>query len=348
MTAKDITLGLIMTHSSAARRRTLVIFAWVFLQAVSISPPCAGQQAPAQLGARTEKITIAYPSRGITVLPLRVAQVKGFFKAEGLEPEIIQMRAGVTVTALTTGDLDYGAPLDSIIRASARGLPLKGLMSFVNKPMHYLVARPEFSSVRDLRGKTLAISAFGSTEQFTTFATLNAHGLDPEKKDVKVVALGDSAVRLEALKQGLVDATVILIPYVIVAENLGFKLLANAGDYLELSTPGLGTSDRLLREKPDQIKRTVRATARGLLFIRQNRDETVRVMMDWLALDKDTATRAYQMGLKAYSEDGTPSEKGVAASVRLELEKAGAKKDIPMSKIFALSILQEVQREIRK
>ena len=323
------------------------IFPWLVAPAVFISLLCAAERAAAQSAGRIEKITIGYPSRGITVLPLRVAQVKGFFRAEGIEPEIIQMRAAVTVTALTTGDIDYGAPLDSIIRASARGLPLKGLMSFVNKPMHYLIARPEFNSVRDLRGRTLAISAFGSTEQLTTFATLKAHGLDPDKKDVKVVALGDSPVRLEALKQGVVDATVILIPFVIVAENLGFKILANAGDYLELSTPGLGTSDRLLREKPDQIKKTVRAAAKGLVFIRQNRDETVRIIMDWLALDKDTAGKAYQMGLKAYSQDGTPSEKGVATSVRLETERAGIKKDIPMAKIFDLSFIQEAQKEIK-
>jgi hypothetical protein len=73
----------------------------------------------------------------------------------------------------------------------------------------------------------------------------------------------------------------------------------------------------------------------------------VRIVMDWLALDKDTADKAYQMGLKAYSEDGTPSEKGVATSVRLETEKAGMKKEIPMSKIFDLSIIQEVQKEIK-
>jgi NitT/TauT family transport system substrate-binding protein len=333
---------------SATCGNALRIFTCVALSALFICSKSAGQQAPTEPRAKTEKITIAYPSRGITVLPLRVAQVKGFFKAEGLEAEIIQMRAGVTVTALTTGDIDYGAPLDSIIRASARGLPLKGLMSFVNKPMHYLVARPEISSVRDLRGKTLAISAFGSTEQFTTFATLNAFGLDAEKKDVKVVALGDSAVRLEALKQGIVDATVILIPFVIVAENLGYKILANAGDYLELSTPGLGTSDRLLREKPDQVKKTVRAAARGLQFIRQNRDESARFMMDWLKLDRDTAAKAYEMGLEAFSEDGTPSEKGVAVSVRLETEKSGMKKEIPMSKIFDLSFIRAVQREMKR
>lgn len=337
-----------MRLSRPARIKTLKLLAWAFLSAALIFSEWPGPQALSQTGGKTEKITIAYPSRGITVLPLRVAQVKGFFKAEGLEPEIIQMKASVTVTALTTGDIDYGAALDSIVRASARGQPLKGLLSFVNKPMHYLVSRSEFNSVRDLRGKTLAISAFGSSEQFTTFATLRAHGLDPDKKDVKVVALGDSPVRLEALKQGIVDATVVLIPYVIVAENLGFKILANAGDFLELSTPGVGTSDKLLRERPDQIKRVVRAAVRGLLFLRQNRDESLQIMMQWLALDKDTAGKAYNMGLKSYSEDGSPSEKGLMASIQLETEKAGIKKEVPISKVFDLSFLHEVQREIKK
>ncbi len=323
-------------------------FAFIPLIAVLLGTESAGQQAPLQILAKTEKVKIAYPSRGITVLPLRIAQVKGFFKDEGLEPEIIQMRAGVTITALTTGDIDYGAPLDSIVRASARGQPLKGLLSFVNKPMHYLVSRSELNSVRELRGKTLAISAFGSSEQYTTYAILRGHGLEPDKKDVQVVALGDSPVRLEALKRRIVDGTVILIPHVLVAENLGFKILAHAGDFIELSTPGVGATDKLLREKPDQVKRVVRAAVRGLLFLRRNRDESVRIMKEWLALDVEIAGRAYDMGLKSFSEDGSPSEKGLLTSIQLERERAGIKKDIPLSKVFDLSILQEVQRELKR
>ncbi|MBI4528735.1 MAG: ABC transporter substrate-binding protein [Deltaproteobacteria bacterium] len=312
--------------------------------AVAFVSTATARKAWPQAPAKSERVRIGYPSRGLTVLPLRVAQVKGFFKEEGLEPEIIQMRAGVTVTALMTGDIEFGSALDSLVRAAARGQPLKGLLSFVNKPMHYLVSRSEFNSVRDLRGKTLAISSFGSTEQNTTHAILKAHGLDPDKKDVLVVALGDSPVRLEALKRGIVDATVILIPHVIVAGNLGFRILAHAGDYIELSTPGLGTSDKLLRERPDQIKRTVRAALKALLFVRQNRDESIRIAKDWLALDDDTAGKAYDMGIKSYSEDGSPSEKGLLTSIQL----SGVKKDIPLTQVFDLGILREVQKELKR
>ena len=104
-------------------------------------------EARAQTAGKAEVVRIAYPSRGVTVLPLRIAQVQGFFQQERLEAELIQMRAGITVTALTTGDLDFGAPLDSIIRAAARGQPLKAVVSFVNKPMHYLVAKPQIGTV---------------------------------------------------------------------------------------------------------------------------------------------------------------------------------------------------------
>ncbi|MGN6733807.1 MAG: ABC transporter substrate-binding protein, partial [Candidatus Binatia bacterium] len=116
-------------------------------------------RAEAQTGAATEKVRIAYPSRGITVLPLRLAQTQRFFQQERLDAELIQMRAGITVTALSTGDIQYGAPTDSIVRSAARGQPLKAVLSFVNKPMHYLVGKPQISSVEELRGKTLAINS---------------------------------------------------------------------------------------------------------------------------------------------------------------------------------------------
>src|SRR3990172_2515242 len=337
-----------MTALRVSRVKALEALSLVPLLFTFMSSESGAEQTPLPIPVKTEKVSIAYPSRGITVLPLRIAQIKGFFKEEGLEPEIIQMRAGVIITALSTGDIDYGAALDSLVRASARGQPLKGLLSFVNRPMHYLVSRAELSSVRELRGKTLAISSFGSTEQNTTNAILRAHGLEPDRKDVLVVALGDSPVRLEALKRGIVDATVILIPHVIVARNLGFKVLAHAGDFIELSTPGLGTNDKLFRDRPDQVKRVVKAAVRGLLFLRHNRDESVRIMTEWLALDKDIAGQAYDMGLKSFSEDGSPSEKGLLTSIQLEQERAGVKKDIPISKVFDLSILQEVQKELKR
>jgi ABC-type nitrate/sulfonate/bicarbonate transport system substrate-binding protein len=307
-------------------------------------PPHSGAQTP----PKNELVRIAYPSRGMTVLPLRIAQVQGYFQQERLEAEIIQMRAGIAVTALTTGDIHYGAPLDSIIRTAARGQPLKGLVSFVNKPMHYLVAKSQIGSVEELRGKTLAINSFGASEQLTLWALLKSHGIDPDKKEVQIVAIGDSPVRLEALKRGIVDATVVLIPHVIIARNSGFKVLGHSGAHLELSTPGLGASDQLLKEKREQAKRVVRAVVKAITFLRKNKEESVRTAMSWLALDRDVAEKSYDMALDSFSEDGSPSLKGLQNSVAHEKQRAGIKEDIPLSKVFDLSLLQEVHAELRR
>ena len=300
--------------------------------------------APAQPALKAEIVRIAYPSRGVTVLPLRIAQVQGFFQQERLEAELIQMRAGITVTALTTGDLDFGAPLDSIIRASARGQPLKAVVSFVNKPMHYLVAKPQFATVPELRGRTIALNSFGSAEQLTLYAILRSHGIEPDKKEVQIVFLGDSPVRLEALKRGIVDATMVLIPHVILASNAGFKVLGHAGSFMELSTPGLGTTERLLKQKPDQVKRVVRAAINAILFMRKNKEQSVRIMMSWLALDRDVAERSYDMALDSFSEDGSPSRKGLMTSIEL----AGVKEEISIARVFDFGLLQEVQTELSR
>ena len=301
-------------------------------------------QALAQTAGKAERVRIAYPSRGVTVLPLRIAQVQGFFQQEHLEAELIQMRAGITVAALTTGDLDYGAPLDSIVRAAARGQPLKAVLSFVNKPMHYLVAKPQIATVGELRGRTIALNSFGSSEQLTLYAILKAHGIDAEKKEVQIVFLGDSPVRLEALKRNIVDATMVLIPYVILASNSGLKVLGHAGSFMELSTPGLGTTDRIVKQKPDQVKRVVRAVVKAMLFMRKNKEESVRIMMSWLALNRDVAEKSYDMALDSFSEDGSPSRKGLMTSIEL----SGVKEDVPLAKVFDFSFLQEVQSELNR
>ena len=301
-------------------------------------------EAYAQPGGKSETVRIAYPSRGVTVLPLRIAQVQGFFHQERLEAELIQMRAGITLTALTTGDLDYGAPLDSLVRAAARGQPLKAVVSFVNKPMHYLVARPQIATVGELRGRTIALNSFGSAEQLTLYAILKSHGIDAEKKEVQIVFLGDSPVRLEALKRNIVDATMVLIPYVILATNSGLKVLGHAGSFMELSTPGLGTTDRIVKQKPDQVRRVVRAVVKAMLFMRKNREESVRIIMSWLSLNRDVAEKSYDMALDSFSEDGSPSRKGLMTSIEL----AGIKEDVPLSKVFDFSFLQEVHSELRR
>jgi ABC-type nitrate/sulfonate/bicarbonate transport system substrate-binding protein len=124
--------------------------------------------------------------------------------------------------------------------------------------------------------------------------------------------------------------------------------LGHSGGHLELSTPGLGTSDQLLKDKRDQAKRTVRALVKAILFMRKNREESVRAAMSWLALERKVAEESYDMALSSFSEDGSPSLKGLQNSIMLEKQRAGIKEDVPLMKVFDFSLLQEVHTELKR
>ena len=81
-----------------------------------------------------------------------------------------------------------------------------------------------------------------------------------------------------------------------------------------------------------------------MLFMRKNREESVRIMMNWLGLNRDVAERSYDMALDSFSEDGSPSRKGLMTSIEL----AGVKEEVSLTKVFDFSFLQEVQSELKR
>jgi ABC-type nitrate/sulfonate/bicarbonate transport system substrate-binding protein len=99
-----------------------------------------------------------------------------------------------------------------------------------------------------------------------------------------------------------------------------------------------------LKQKPDQVKRVVRAVIKAILFMRKNKEQSVRIMMSWLALDRDVAEKSYDMALDSFSEDGSPSRKGLMTSIEL----AGVKEEISIARVFDFGLLQEVQTELSR
>ena len=118
--------------------------------------------------ARAEKIIFAYPSPSTSFLPLVVAQKKGFFDPENLQPELVQIRPAVAIPGLTLGSVDYTTVLGSTIAARMRGVPLVITGVFADKPMDFLVGAKGITASRELKGKIVGISAFGTATHFLT------------------------------------------------------------------------------------------------------------------------------------------------------------------------------------
>src|SRR5258706_4273895 len=129
-------------------------------------------------GRAAEKTPISYPSRTYAFLPAQVALVKGFFRDEGLEPVLIQMRSQVAVPAMMNGDIQYTLTFGNILTAAIQGMPFKQLAVLTEKPLHHLVARPDIKTIADLRGKRVGTQRIGGSDHLAAEAVLAAKGLE--------------------------------------------------------------------------------------------------------------------------------------------------------------------------
>src|SRR5215207_640257 len=135
--------------------------------------------------AKTIYIGVSNPD--MSFLSGGVAQFQGYFKDEGLDVEVLQMNANVSIAALAAGNIDYNLILQSIVTANLRGLPLKVTGILIERPNHVVVAHPSIQKFADLKGKKIAISSYGSLVDILARLTAAHFKLEP-KSDVQYVA----------------------------------------------------------------------------------------------------------------------------------------------------------------
>src|ERR1051326_8343126 len=124
---------------------------------------CVG--APPAARAQTQKIRLSYSSRSNSVTPFQLAAVKGFYREEGLDVEMIQVNPRLGAMAVMNGDLDFTTTFGSTLRGVLQGLPLKFVAVSVKKSEHFLITRRDIKDVQDLKGKKIAVSTLLGTDQ---------------------------------------------------------------------------------------------------------------------------------------------------------------------------------------
>jgi ABC-type nitrate/sulfonate/bicarbonate transport system substrate-binding protein len=149
-------------------------------------------------------------------------------RRQSVQGELVQMRSGVAMAALVNGDIDYHTVIGSGIAAAIQRLPVRVVACFVPAPPIALLARPEFKSVKDLKGQTIGANPVGASVTSASARLILRHfGLDPEK-DVKFNVRGDGPARLALMKEGLIAATLGSAPIDHQGTKMGFVILAKA------------------------------------------------------------------------------------------------------------------------
>jgi len=292
-----------------------------------------------------DRIRIAVSNPNMPNLTVSVAQKKGFFKDENIDAEIIRMNPNVAITALATGDIDYYQLFGAVVGGAIAGLPVRIVAGFLDNWPMTLIAQPEYKSLKELKGKTLGVSSYGATPDVGARMMLKQMGLDPEK-EIKVLALGSDAARITALKQRVVDLIVISPPADSQMEKQGYRILARAYELFNFPYLGLGTQLRKIKEKPDEIRRAIKATIRDNRFIRDNRDEAVQTLVDWGKVERDYAYASYDALRNLFNADGSVPEDGLRLVIDQARRTAKITRDVTPAEVADLTMLREAQLEL--
>jgi len=203
---------------------------------------------------------------------LYTAMDRGYFDEQGIDIQLVTVVGSADqVPLLATGDLSVGigAPSPTFFNAAANGIDLKFICTWVEQGKgdgalglyvrKGLLDSGEVKSVADLKGRTIAISSVA--EPFQLVKALESADLTLD--DVNEVGLSYPDM-VTALANGSVDATMILEPFGIQAENRGFaKRLAPAGDFFQGPSTFLTSGPAFAKSNPEALERFVEAFMKG-------------------------------------------------------------------------------------
>ena len=292
-----------------------------------------------------DKVRIGVSNYNISNLTVGVAQTKDFFKQEGIEAEIIRMNPNVATMALVSGDIDYSTLIGSVIGANLKGAKLKMIACSQDRTPLSLVGKAAIKSVKELKGKTIGVGSYGSTPDIIARLVVKHYGMDPET-EIKMLALGSDSARLTALKEGVVDAIIVAPPVDFEGKKMGFNILSRAGDILRFPYNGLGTSVEKITERPDGVKRVIRAIVRANGFIRRNREGAIQVLVNWTKTKPEFAEAAYDSTVGVFSQDGTIPEDGLRLVIENFRKSMNLSRQVSLSEVSDSTLLFQVQRDL--
>lgn len=275
----------------------------VRLLAVFLAGGFFGLEAKAQ----SAPLHVGHASVNSRMSPLWVAAKEGFFKKQGFDVKVVNIRGGTQVTQALLGgglDLAYSDP-PATIAAIAAGAPLVEVMATSTVMPYYLVGAPTVKSLADLKGKRVGSSGLGlSASRMALLVGLKHLGLDPERDKITLVAAGTEPERVAGLASGAIGGTVIAPEFRTRIEQLGLNILA---DLRAMNIPwqvgNVVTSRRFLQSRQDALERVLKALLEGNAYVlnRANRPQMLELLKNRLGLKSaEDATGAYEDTVKYY------------------------------------------------
>ena len=304
------------------------------------------------LNAPAETVRTVVPRATLNYLSIPVAEVRGFFRDQGLENETIVIPGTTAIAALVSGNVDYSGAGGTGMRAALRGAPIKAVMFQTEKVTWYLLAAGEIQKIADLKGKRVAVGTVGDTQDTLITMLVEREGLT--SRDITRIAMPSRSTTstILSLKSGSFSAAVVNADESLLGEREGLRTLAFVGDLFPFPFQGFMASDKMIAEKPNDIKRWLRAMARALMFIRERPEEAADIALKKLPMGNMSRPLVVE-GIRRFAKalpdgvPGLPSAQGVKNVIELDVKAPlKMKEEVPAEKVMSLRLMREVKEEL--
>lgn len=261
--------------------------------------------------AQTRLMTVGRNTASIGMVPLEIAVTRGYFKRRGLETRLITIRqSDVIVKAILGGEVDFMDVIPTAILASVRGLPIRTIAVSLQSAPYVLIGQPAIRSTAELKGKKIGVSSLGGMGAYLMREIVARNGLSADR-DVTLLAVGGTSSRTAALFSGSIDAALVVAPDNYSLERKGFRRLLWASDYVKYPLSGIAASaDWLAKNKPRAVS-FMQALLEGSAFVRENKNEAVGFIKDYLRVPDEEAERSYEFLLKEMPQKLTADDSAI-------------------------------------
>lgn len=208
------------------------------------------------------------------------------------------------------------------------------------------MVRPELKSPGDLRGKKIGITRFGTASHLVLQMMLRKWEMGPA--DVQTIQVGSSPAMIASLEKGGIDAAVLTIPSVFVAEERGYRVLADLADmdiyYLHTM---IDTTRSYLRTNRDQATRFLKAFIEGIAYFKQHKQESIGVLRKKLRTDPEGERhleKSYDLlASKYYDRVPYPSLQGVETVLEFLAKDSPKARNADPKAFIDASIVKEIE-----
>lgn len=264
------------------RQVTLAILA--ALGVLGGAPPAQAALAPWKMAVVAVKADSAFQE---------IAVRKGFYRDQGLDAEIIYQAGDIPVFRALVGGLVDVAELSPAnpMTAIEKGANVKVVAAFMPGVPFMLFGKDDIKAPKDLLGRVVAVTEPGTFPYLLTANVLKKHGLDPNK--VQYLTVGGDADRVRAMLIGRADAAPAAIEFQAQLRP-GYHTVFSFKDELpQWIRYTFVTTDKTIKERPDDLLKAMIAHARGLRYALANKDETVALMADLAKVDRKAVDWVY-------------------------------------------------------